>query len=136
MARDGFILIPVMVARLQGVVDVEHRQPAMTDPPQANLQNSPYTTPRRPVQLRRIGRSASVGTGVQLPSDWVFSLDRNGCSECVGARRYGEWRRGGSVALGAMTGGLVGMMGVGHVTLLGRIASPVLGGIASLEMLK
>lgn len=42
------------------------------------------------VQLRRIGRSASVGTGVQLPSDWVFSLDRNWCSECVGARKQGE----------------------------------------------
>jgi hypothetical protein len=46
MARDGFILILVMVALLQGVGDVEHRQPAMTDPPQANLQNSPDTTER------------------------------------------------------------------------------------------
>jgi hypothetical protein len=34
----------VMVGLLQGVGDIEHRQPAMTDPPQANLQNSPDTT--------------------------------------------------------------------------------------------
>jgi hypothetical protein len=33
-----------MVGLLQGVGDIEHRQPAMTDPPQANLQNSPDTT--------------------------------------------------------------------------------------------
>ena len=44
MARDGLISMLVMVGLLQGVGDVEHRQPAMTDPPQANLQNSPDTT--------------------------------------------------------------------------------------------